>query len=159
MRKDSWKPSAPPYLSRAPPNSLRKICRSCRTGACSEVRTWSNWTELGGLVLGDERAAVELGRARAARVQVDEQVALEEEARAQLHRRVLADRQGAVLEVHRDDGGVLALAVRVGQVLDVGDLADVDAGDPDRALGADVLRVGEDRLELVAVAARTGSTS
>ena len=43
----------------------------------------------------DHRAAVELGRLGRARVQVDEEVALEEEARPQLHRRVLLDRQGA----------------------------------------------------------------
>ena len=104
-----------------------------------------------GLPLWNQRAAVELGGAWAARLQVDEQVALEEEAGAELHGRVLADREGGVVELHRHHGRVLAIAVPVGEVLDLGHLADIDAGDPDRALGADVLGVGEDRLQLVAV--------
>ena len=44
-------------------------------------------------------------------MQVDEQVALEEQTRAQLERRVLADREGAVLDVHRDHGRVLPVPV------------------------------------------------
>ena len=65
--------------------------------------------------LGDrDRAAVgELRRARAARIEVEEEVALEEEARADLDRRVLVDRLALVVDGEGDlDGVALALEPR-----------------------------------------------
>jgi hypothetical protein len=64
------------------------------------------------------------GRRRAGR-HLDEVVALEEDARTDLHRRVALDRQALVLELHRHERAGLALA----EALDLLDLADVDAGD------------------------------
>ena len=76
-----------------------------------------------------ERSVEILNRTRGRRpgLDLDEVVALEEDARAHLHRRVAVDRQAGLLDRHHDDGGVRAL-VR----LDGLDLADLDAGDPHR---------------------------
>jgi len=84
----------------------------------------------------DRVAVAELGRARRARVDVDEEVALEEDPRTDRRGRVDVDRQALVLDFHRDHGALVdALAHR----LDVGDLADVDAGDPHEGVRLDVV--------------------
>ena len=87
----------------------------------------------------DRVARVELGCARRAGLEVHEEVALEEDARADLGRRVLVQRQRGVVELHHQHGAVGAL-----HTLDGLDLADLDARDPDRRVGPDRVR----RLEL-----------
>ena len=97
----------------------------------------------------DRVAVVELRRRRRAGPQVDEEVALEEDARADLGRRVLVDRQPGVLDLHRHERLVGALLG-----LDRLDLADVDAGDPHGRV--DAQRVGglEDGVDAEAVRER-----
>ena len=77
-------------------------------------------------------AVVNRGAVRRAGPQVDEEVALEEDPRADLHGGVPVDRQRLVLELHRHHGVVGVLVAR-----DPGHLADVDAGDPHRRVLAD----------------------
>ena len=86
----------------------------------------------------DDVPVGELRRGRRPRGQVDEEVALEEDARPDLGGRVLVDRQRGVLELERHERLVGALLG-----LDGLDLADRDAGDPHGRVGAQ--RVG--RLE------------
>src|SRR5439155_18477063 len=81
---------------------------------------------------------------RAAGLQFDEPVAFEEDARADLERRVGVDRQALRFDFHRHDAGVAL-------TLDGTHLADVDAGDPHGGLRVDVLCTGEHALQLVAV--------
>jgi hypothetical protein len=120
------------------------------------------------LLDGEDVVLLGLGRIRAARLEVHEEVALEEQARSQLHLRVLVERERVVLEAHRDQGRLLTgrailghLVVAGGrlvgrvvarEVLDLGDLADVHAGDSHRRFRPEVLRVREHRLDLVGVA-------
>jgi hypothetical protein len=82
-------------------------------------------------------------------VNLDKEVALEEEVRADLQLGVLVDRQRRVLELHRHPGGA-ALRDR----LDLGDLADVHAGDADLGARLQVVRRLEHRSELVWVGER-----
>ena len=70
-----------------------------RTSACSVVRIWSSWTEFEVCWIGIASAALELRGARAAGADVDEQVALEEQARAQLHPGVLCGSAGPCSEI------------------------------------------------------------
>ena len=110
-----------------------------------------------------------LRRVRAAGLQVDEQVALEKQAGAELHRRVGVQRQRRLLELHRHDrrgrrhfllGNVLGAdlgglgRVLRRKVLDRRDLADVHARDPHRRRRPDVARVREHRLDRVLVRPR-----
>ena len=97
-----------------------------------------------GLLNGDRGAVLEFAGGRRARRQVDEEVALEEDARADLGRRVGVHGPARVLDPHRHER---ALAAAV--ALDGGDLADLDAGDPHRRAGAQVVRALERRLDLV----------
>ena len=102
-----------------------------------------------GLGERDRVAVVDGRRRRRARRDVDEEVALQEDPRADLHHGVLVDRQALVRDLHRHDGGVAA-----GLALDLGDLADVDAGDAHRGVLADRVRRLEDRLDPEAVRER-----
>ena len=81
-------------------------------------------------------------RRRAARLQVDEEVALEEDARPHLDRRVLVDRQRVVFECERDDRGAALTA------LDLLHLADLDARDPHRRARPELGRLLHDRAQL-----------
>ena len=93
---------------------------------------------LGGLGQRQRVAVVQERRGGGAGREVDEEVALQEDARADLQRGVAVQRQSLRAELHRHDRGVAArLAV------DAGDLADVDAGDPDGRVLADRVRRGE----------------
>ena len=97
----------------------------------------------------DRVAGVELGRARRARLEVDEEVALEEDARPDLGRRVLVQRQRGVVELQHQHGAVGAL-----DALDGLDLADLHARDPDRRVGPDRVRRLELRPDLEAAGER-----
>ena len=90
------------------------------------------------------RAGGQRRRRRAARLQVHEPVAFEEDARADLGRRVGVDRQAARFDFHAHDA-------RVAVAFDRRDLADVDAGDAHGRLAFDVDGRGEDRVQAVAV--------
>ena len=97
-----------------------------------------------GLRGGDREAVIRhLGLWRP-RTQVEEQVALEEDARPHLHLRVLVDREGVLVELHRHDDRGGAVAGR----LDPRDLPDVHAGDAHNLVALDRRRVREGRLEL-----------
>src|SRR4051812_11170957 len=85
---------------------------------------------------------------------VYEEVALEEDARPDLDLGVAVDRQAVVIDAEGDLGVVAGAVPRqpvVADALHALDLANVDAGDPDRGVLADVGRVPEDRMELVGV--------
>ena len=105
----------------------------------------------GGLGRRDRVAVAQRRRLGRARREVDELVALEEDARPDLQRRVLVDRQAGLVDLHRDERQV-AVAALVGR--DLLDLADVHARDPDRRVGPDVVGVGEDGLDAEAVRER-----
>ena len=77
------------------------------------------------------------------RPQVDEEVPLEEDARADHRGRVLVDRLARVVERHRDLREVGALGP-----LDCGHLADVDPRDPHGRVEAEVVAGLEDGVEL-----------
>ena len=66
---------------------------------CSAVSTWSSWTGVAVWLTGIVVAVVELRRRRRARREVDEEVALEEDARADLGVRVVVDRPALVLSI------------------------------------------------------------
>ncbi len=93
----------------------------------------------------DRAATVHLGRAGAARVEVDEEVALEEDPRSDLGVGVAVDRTALLFDGEGDGRGA-AVAARLDH------FADVDAGDPHRRIDRDIGGVGEGRLQLVAVA-------
>src|SRR5207237_4613935 len=82
---------------------------------------------------------------RTARAEIEEEVALEEEPGPDHELGVGPDRPADVADGERD-------LVRVAVALGRDDLADVDAGDPNRRVDGDHGRVAEDRLQLVAVA-------
>ena len=109
-------------------SSCRSACRSLRVSAPAAREDLVELDRRAGLVDRDRVAVVELGARRRAGLQVDEEVALEEDARADRHRGVLVDRQALLVDPHRHERGLLAVL----DVLDLGDLADVDAGDPHR---------------------------
>ena len=92
---------------------------------------------------GEGRTRGEDRRTRRSGVQIDVEVALEKQARANLRRRVSVDWQPAVLDVHRDDrsGGGL------GKAVDRDDLPHIDAGDPDRGRNVEVRLGREHPLE------------
>jgi hypothetical protein len=97
-----------------------------------------------------ERAAVvELRGAGRAGLEVDEEVALEEDARPDLGAGVGADRAALVGDLHRHDGVVRAV-LRV----DLLDLADVDAGDAHRRVGPQAVGGLEHGVDLVAARER-----
>jgi hypothetical protein len=102
-----------------------------------------------GLRHPDRVARLERGRPRRARLQVDEEVALEEDPWPDLHRRVLVDRQPRLGDLHLDDRevGVLVAA-------DLLDLADVHARDADGRVRPDARRRLEDRADAVALRER-----
>ena len=81
----------------------------------------------GGVLDGDVAAVLDVRARRRARLEVDEEVALEEDARAHLQLRVLVDRQPVAVDVHRHDR-----SRRVALALHVLHLPHVHAGDPDR---------------------------
>ncbi len=93
----------------------------------------------------DRRAAVHLRRAGAARVEFDEEVALEEDPWPDLGVGVVVDRPPVAFD-GKGDVGVVAVAA------DFDHFADFDPGDPHRRVGRDVGAVGEGRLQGVAVA-------
>ena len=66
----------------------------------------------GGLVDRDRAVVGDLRRARRARLEVDEEVALEEDARADLGARVVVDRAAGLADGHRDHHGVAVLRRR-----------------------------------------------
>ena len=86
----------------------------------------------GGLADADRGAVVDGRTRRRSGTQVDEEVALEEDARADLHGGVLVNGERPVLQLHRHHR-------RVGVLVsgDPGDLSDVDARDPHRRVLAD----------------------
>ena len=86
---------------------------------------------------------VELRRARRARREIDEEVALEEDARPDLRRRVAVQRQPGVVDRHRHDR-----RWRCRPALDPLDLADLDARDPHRGVRAQPVGGREHRLDL-----------
>jgi hypothetical protein len=92
----------------------------------------------------DVVSGIELGRAGAARIEVDEEVALEEDAGPDGREGVLANRSALVLD---REGDLRRVALR----LDLEHLADVDAGNADRRLVADLHAVLERRGQRVAV--------
>ena len=132
-----------------------RSCRLPRTSACSVVRIWSSWTEFEVWLIGNVVAVRRIsGALGLPGLDVDEQVALEEQARAQLQVRVGRGSGGpsssiSIVTTTRPPGPYCDVRA---ERLDLGDLADVDAGDPHRALRGDVLGVREDRLDLVAAA-------
>ena len=142
VRKASRKPSPPePRLAAAsgglePQRAVAELLQEdLQVLADRRLQRGQDLVELDrdrGLLEREHRARLELLAARGAGLQVDEQVALEEQPRAQLQGRVLVDRAGVLVELHRDHRGVETVAVLVGEVLDRGHLADVHAGDPDR---------------------------
>ena len=67
-------------------------------GPWSAVRISSSWTAVAVWVIGIVAAVVELGRARAARPEVEEEVALEEQARADLDLGVGVDRLALLVD-------------------------------------------------------------
>ncbi len=95
--------------------------------------------------LGDlERVAVLEDRRRGrAALEIHEEVALEEDPRADLGRRVGVQRQPLVVDRQHDHRGVRALVGLHGR-----DLADLHAGDPDRRPGPDRVRRLERRPHL-----------
>ena len=103
-----------------------------------------------GLGLADRAAVGQVGRAGGAGPDVHEEVALQEDPRADLQPRVAVDRQALLLDLHRDLGqrGVVA------QRLDLRDLAHVHARDPHRRVQLQRGRVLEHRLHLVALGER-----
>jgi hypothetical protein len=112
---------APP-LSSALPYSSSRILRSSRVSDCSEVRIWSNWTGTEVCWIGSVRCP-QLGRPGRAGFEVHEEVALEEDARADLRARVLVNRAARLADAHRHRHGQLA----GGGALDLHHLADLDA--------------------------------
>ena len=85
------------------------------------------------------------------RLDVDEEVALQEDPRANRERGVRVQRQADVIDLHRDVGHLALLLGPGGQLAalhrgDVGDHADVDAGDPDERLRPETVRVREQRV-------------
>src|SRR5215212_4923394 len=123
---------------RAVPRPSSTSRRSWRVSDCKAVSTWSSWTGVD-----------ELRRAGRAGLEVDEEVALEEDARADLRGRVLVQRPSRLADLHRHDG-VVAAFLRV----DALDLADLDACDPHRRVGPQRVRRLEHRLDLVAARER-----
>ena len=104
-----------------------------------------------GRLRGGDRVVVvlQLGRRRRAGTEVDEGVALEEDARADLERRVAVDRQALVGDLHLDEAALAAL-----ERLDLRHLADVDAGDAHGRARLDVAGVLEGRREREGVGER-----
>jgi len=92
----------------------------------------------------DHVAVAELRSRRRPGLDVEEEVALEEDARADLDRGVLVNRLAHVVDAHRDPDALVARAQR----LDLGDLADVDAADADEGALAQVVRGLEVGLDL-----------
>ena len=90
----------------------------------------------------DRVPGLQLRRARRSRLEVHEEVALEEDARADLGRRVLVQRERGVLELHHQQGVVGAF-----DRLDGLDLAHLDARDPHGRVGPDRVRRLELRVE------------
>ena len=121
--------------------------RSSRESLCSDVRTSSSCTGVAVWVILIVSPESSSARARRARLEVDEEVALEEDARADLGRRVLVQRQRGVVELQHQHGAVGAL-----HALDGLDLADLHARDPDRRVGPDRVRRLELRPDLEAAA-------
>ena len=78
----------------------------------SVVRTWSSCTEADVWVTGKMWSVGASGDSGLPGLHVDEQVALEEQARAQLEGRVLLDRQALVVDLHRHDRRLLARSRR-----------------------------------------------
>ena len=97
----------------------------------------------------DRVAGLELRRRRRAGLEVDEEVALEEDARADLGGRVLVDRQPGVVDLHDHERLVGALPG-----LDRLDLAHVDAGDPHRRVDAQPVGRLEDGVDPEALGER-----
>ena len=98
---------------------------------------------------GDGVAVVDGRRRGRAGRDVDEEVALQEDPRADLEGGVLVDRQALPGHVHRHHGRIGA-----GLALDLDDLADVHARDAHRGVLADRVRGLEDRLDPEAVGER-----
>ena len=102
----------------------------------SVARTWSSWTGVDVCWTGKVSPS-SIWAPRASPVEVDEEVALEEDPRADLIVRVGVQRQPVAVDPHVDDRGLAA----AGDVAHAGDLADVDAGDPHRRGRLDVVGV------------------
>ena len=102
-----------------------------------------------GLRERDQPAVGERARRRRARLQVDVEVALEEQPRPDLQRRVAVQRLAVVVDAHRDER-VVGVLVALG----LDDLADVHAGDPDRRVRPQQVGALDDRLDLEVVAQR-----
>ena len=98
-----------------------------RVSAWSAVSTWSSWTGLAVCVIGIVPPSGTFARARRARLEVDEEVALEEDARAHLHLGVLVDRQAARRSIVIVITDVVVSSPARSTLLH---LADVHAGDP-----------------------------
>ena len=80
-------PAVGSSLSAEPRPSITS-CRSWRVSDCSAVSTWSSWTGVAVWVTVSIPPSSSSSRAGRARLEVDEEVALEEDARADLRRRV-----------------------------------------------------------------------
>jgi hypothetical protein len=102
----------------------------------------------GGVRQRDRASVAQLRSRRRARPQVDVEVALQEQVRADLQRRVAMDRPALVVDRHLDDRG------RPRPGLDLRDLADVDARDPHGRAAAQLVGRLHDRVERVPVAER-----
>ena len=128
LRGRSWSASSPGSGSpfSAPPKPTRSFWRSLRVSVLSVPSTWSICTGAEVCVAGRSSPLSSSGASGVPGLDVEEEVALEEDARADLDAGVAVDRQRLVLELHRhrDRGRVAA------HRLDLRDLADVHAGDP-----------------------------
>ena len=102
------RPSGPRSSSRS------SAWRSLRVGACRALRTWSSCTGALVWLIGRRSPSCSCRRRGRAGADVDEEVALEEDARADLHRRVPVERQALLVDPHGHERGLLA-------VLDVAD--------------------------------------
>ena len=129
------RPRPPSASSSAPsPSASSRSRRSWRVSLWSEVRTWSSWTGAAVRVTLSVSPFPSLGEPAEPAREVDEEVALEEDARADLGGRVLVERQAVLVDLHHHERLVGALLR-----LDRLDLADLDAGDPHGRVDAQAL--------------------
>ena len=128
------------------PSESSRSRRSWRVSLWSEVRTWSSWTGAAVRVTLSVSPFPSSGEPAEPAREVDEEVALEEDARPDLGGRVLVERQAVLVDLHHHERLVGALLR-----LDRLDLADLDAGDPHRRVDAQAVGGLEHRVEAEAV--------